>query len=413
MLHSFACKNFYSFKDKTEVSFVVGKNAPDSNIYFTTPSGTRLSKIGIVVGANASGKTHLLKVIPFIRWLIIDSFEHNPKHSIPAEPFAFNKKQKQPINSSVVFEVNKTKKIYTYSVSLIEERILEEELKVTSLQKEKKSTKQLFQRVWNKEKEKYEVKDSGFNFSKGIQNSMRQNASILGTAFRFNHPESKAIVDFWEQVNSNIEESGWGGDILNAFYRVKKFESSLQEYNKNETLKKQAEQFIKRFENRFSELHIEDHSDHLLVRSVYSFNDKTYNMKLKYESSGNKQVMSMLADVFNALNAKTADGTDKKNNSVLVVDEFDMSLHPELSEAILSLFKHSEINNNNAQIIFTTHNHLLLNEVDKYNIFIIQKNDKGESEAYRLDDVEGVRLDDNYFNKYIAGVYGGTPDIDA
>ena len=176
---------------------------------------------------NASGKTHLLKVVPFIKWLIIDAFEHNPKHSIPVEPFAFNKKQKQPINLSVVFEVNTTKKIYTYDVSLIKERVLEEKLKVTSLQKEKKSTKQLFHRAWDKEKEKYEIKDSGFNLSKGIQNSMRQNASVIGTAFRFNHAESKVIVDFWEQVNGNIGESGWGGDVLNALYRVKEFKSSL------------------------------------------------------------------------------------------------------------------------------------------------------------------------------------------
>ena len=200
--------------------------------------------------------------------------------------------------------------------------------------------------------------------------------------------------------------------FLMRFIGSKNSNPALQEYNKNETLKKQAEQFIKRFERNFSELHIEDHSDHLLVRSVYSFNGETYNIHLQYESSGNKQVMSMLADVFNALNAKTAEGVNKDNNSVLIIDEFDMSLHPDLSEAILNLFKHIEINNNNAQIIFTTHNHLLLNEVDKYNIFIVQKDDKGESEVYRLDDVEGVRLDDNYFNKYIAGVYGGTPDID-
>ena len=45
-------------------------------------------------------------------------------------------------------------------------------------------------------------------------------------------------------------------------------------------------------------------------------------------------------------------------------------------------------------------------------IFLVEKDSESfESEIYRLDDVDGVRNDENYFQKYMAGVYGATPKI--
>ena len=54
----------------------------------------------------------------------------------------------------------------------------------------------------------------------------------------------------------------------------------------------------------------------------------------------------------------------------------------------------------------------LMSDLSKYQIFLVEKNPECESEVYRLNDVEGVRSDDNLFKKYLAGSYGGVPDID-
>src|SRR3990167_11301397 len=106
MIHSFSCKNFYSFGDPATVSFVVNDNAPQNNGYFTAASGSRLSKVETIIGPNASGKTNLLKVLPFLKWLIIDSFNMKPEDPIAVQAFAFSDEKDQPTELSVVFEVD-------------------------------------------------------------------------------------------------------------------------------------------------------------------------------------------------------------------------------------------------------------------------------------------------------------------
>ena len=50
-------------------------------------------------------------------------------------------------------------------------------------------------------------------------------------------------------------------------------------------------------------------------------------------------------------------------------------------------------------------------QLDKQQIFLVEKNKQGISDGWRLDEMEGVRADDNYYAKYIAGTYGAVPDI--
>src|SRR3989338_6006391 len=127
MIHSFSCKNFYSFGESAEINFVVNDNAPENNGYFKTPSGIRLSKVETVIGSNASGKTNLLKILPFLKWLIIDSLvKSKPEDLITVQSFAFGEAKERPIELSVVFEING--KVYSYSIILHKQKILFEEL---------------------------------------------------------------------------------------------------------------------------------------------------------------------------------------------------------------------------------------------------------------------------------------------
>ena len=128
MIHSFSCKNFYSFNDLTTVNFTVNEKAPNNNGYFKADSGIRLSKIETVIGANASGKTNLLKILPFMKWLIADSFNVNPNAPLPVKSFMFGGQKNKPIELSADFEISGD--IFTYKFILNENKILSEELKV-------------------------------------------------------------------------------------------------------------------------------------------------------------------------------------------------------------------------------------------------------------------------------------------
>lgn len=184
MIHSFTCKNFYSFKEETTLSFVVNKNVSRNDGYFTTRSSTRLSKVETVIGPNASGKTNLLKILPFLKWLIIDSFNTKPEDPIVIQPFVFGKAKNKPSDLSVVFEIEGN--IYTYLFSLTKERILFEELRLSSFVNKKKSTRKIFSRTWNPKSNIYKFEGGKFGLPKGFENGdlLRKNASIVSAAAR-------------------------------------------------------------------------------------------------------------------------------------------------------------------------------------------------------------------------------------
>ena len=122
---------------------------------------------------------------------------------------------------------------------------------------------------------------------------------------------------------------------------------------------------------------------------------------MQYESSGTKQLFVLLKTILLVL----------LKGGVAVLDEFDVNLHPEMVLALFELFIQPETNPKNAQLLFSTHSHRILSNLDKYQIILTEKNDKGESESWRLDECSGVRADDNYYSKYIAGAYGAVPKL--
>ena len=135
---------------------------------------------------------------------------------------------------------------------------------------------------------------------------------------------------------------------------------------------------------------------------LHLFNGQSHKLPIQYESSGTKQLFTLLRSILKVLD----------QGGVAVLDELDANLHPEMVSALYELFVSPDTNPKNAQIIFSTHSHQILNELDKYQVVLVEKNENGSSEAWRLDEVSGVRADDNYYAKYVAGAYGAYPNID-
>ena len=388
------------------VDFTVNDNAPKDNGYFKTKSGTRLSKIEAVIGPNASGKTNLLKVLPFIKWFIVDSFKSDPDESIPIKSFAFTDKDKgDSIYLSVVFEIEK--KIYTYTLSLTAEKVLSEELKCASFIKQKKSSKKIFSRIWDEKEKEYILSDTNFNLPKGFEKTLRKNAGVISTAMQFAHDESCVIGSLWEQqVDTNIVEAGWIGDkmvsdqeevLLDIFDFYSKYE--------NKVIKKEMEKLIHRFDIDLSEIDIKKEGEEgdffFKAHSTRLIGNKKYKLPLNYESSGTKQLFVLLKSILTVI----------ENGGIAVIDEIDINLHPEIIIEIVDLFIHPETNPKNAQIFFSTHSHLLIQKLSKYQLILTEKDEYGISDAYRLDEVRGVRIDDNLYTKYLAGAYGAVPNF--
>ena len=403
MIHSFSCKNFYSFGESGEVSFVVNDNAPQNNGYFIATSGSRLSKVEAIIGPNASGKTNLLKVLPFLKWLIIDSFNMKPEDPIAVQPFAFSDENAQPTELSVVFEIDG--KEYNYSFVLNKQKILSEELAVTNFVNEKKGSKKLFTRTWNSTENRYNFEGENFELPKGFDNLLRLNASVIGTAARLNHKEGQDIAKFWQTLETNTAESGSMRDPLSQNTIPHWFEV-LMYYSENETLKKEAEKLLSRFDLGLNGINIDKKQGAngmttIEVQGLHEFNEQKKQLPIQYESAGTKQLFILLKTILQVL----------ERGGIAVLDEIDINLHPEIVLALFDLFIQPETNPKNAQLLLSTHSHLILSKLDKYQIVLVEKNENGASEAWRLDEVSGVRADENYYSKYIAGAYGAVPKI--
>ena len=123
---------------------------------------------------------------------------------------------------------------------------------------------------------------------------------------------------------------------------------------------------------------------------------------LNMESRGTAKLYSMLYPVLYVL----------KKGGILLVDEIESSLHPLLCERIILLFNNNNTNPHNAQLIFTTHNTLLMNPklLRRDQIYFIEKNKYGVSSMYSLYDINlDIRSNFNYLNNYLAGRFGAIP----
>ncbi len=100
-----------------------------------------------------------------------------------------------------------------------------------------------------------------------------------------------------------------------------------------------------------------------------------------------------------------------KAGGLAVIDEFESDLHPHMLEPILDLFASEVTNPNGAQLLFTCHAVEVLNVVHKSQVTLVEKDDRNESSAWRLDSVEGILSSDNFYAKYMAGAYGGVPHL--
>lgn len=409
MILNYSVKNFYSIGESgASVSFGVNGNAPKTDLYVSAGDiAGRVSLIETVIGANASGKTQLLKGLAFIQYLIVHSYSQGPKESILFEPHMGLSDIPSEISVSFVID----KRVFEYSLEFDAQKILMEELKELSRTTERVTAKTISSRKWNDKDERYIYKDGALGI--GSVNELRRNASMIASAMQKDSPASLAemISDYWSDcvmvhnlwLGGNREDNDAGDRLLQ-----KRLKALLNK--DNEALRVQVKEILQKYDIGF-----DDFSEQVVTLpndekfSIYYINHKfkgsEFLIKLPMESSGTKRLISTLTSIVSALLV------DK--GGIAIIDEIDAFLHPDIVEALVDLFIYPETNPNRAQLLFSTHNHRLLESFDKQQIILTEKNDEGKTESWRLDEVEGVKSTDNYYTKYITGAYGARPRIGA
>ena len=133
---------------------------------------------------------------------------------------------------------------------------------------------------------------------------------------------------------------------------------------------------------------------------------KSYELQFDDESDGTKKLIAALPVILLAL----------REGRLVIIDELDAKLHPKLLRYIISLFKNRRLNQNGAQLLFTSHDMATMKNTifRRDEIWFAAVNENHESEIYSLyeirrEDHERVNNTAAYDKQYLEGRYGADP----
>lgn len=395
MLHKYSFSNFQSFSQKIEIDFTSSRTTQSTDLVVKQKNGSYVSKVLMVIGSNASGKTSLIKPLAFINWFIAHSFSLKKEESLPFFPHKTMSDQ----STSFSFEREANGEIWRYSVTMTRQRVLNEMLEI--LDSKTKRFNYAFKRMWLEKTKKYEVKQRlQFDIPLELIRLLGENVSFLSWAKQYGNPLAEILLYEWE-CPTNLTVSGRESATIQNLSNVANY---LQNTPKQ---LEQVNKLLKSWDFGLSYIKIGEFIDVsgkpiLLPIGVHHAKNEEFELVFTSESHGTQSALLALIILLPALS----------NGNLIIFDELEANLHPHMIEPILRLFESIESNPNNAQLIFTSHSLEAMNLLQKSQIILVEKNQICESDAWRLDDIEGVRTDDNFYAKYMAGAYSAVPNIE-
>ncbi|HFV9277701.1 TPA: ATP/GTP-binding protein, partial [Enterobacter asburiae] len=176
---------------------------------------------------------------------------------------------------------------------------------------------------------------------------------------------------------------------------------------KNDLIFDFAKKIMMKFDPSIKNIYIakskdEDGNDSYKPWFSFEFDGEEDILGLNLQSSGTKSLYRQLGSYKVVLTL----------GGLLVLDEFDINLHPHILPHLLEFFLEEESNSANAQLIFTTHNTEILDFLGKHRTYLVNKNNT-ESYCYRLDEIPSdiLRNDRPISPAYNQGKIGGVPNL--
>lgn len=409
MLVQFSVENFMSINKKVVFSMLASSDKELSENLIEGKNEKYL-KSAVIYGANASGKTNILRAINAVILMIRNSNNMQPGMNLPLNPFKFNEDNiTKPSAFEFIMLIDNIK--YVYGFSADQNRIYEEYLYYYPNGRET----EIFERT---EVNNYHYTASE-NVLKDIVMKNMENKFLLATATTWNYEKTKPVFDFITNgINVLFDYEPLRGISFEQYYNDKSGELkdfSLKVFNAaeinidgynvsnveipEEQLSMMPPQLRAFFPKGTKSFNVT--TSHNIVDD--KGNERSINLDLGEESLGTQNMFILNPILLYVL----------KEGKVLIVDELDRSLHPFLVKYIVKLFNSEEYNKKGAQLIFNTHdtNLLSLNLFRRDQIWFTEKDyKKGATDLYPLDDFP-VRKTENIQKGYLNGRYGAIPFI--
>jgi AAA15 family ATPase/GTPase len=422
MLIQFSVRNFKTFKEKTTLSLIASNYDKETreteNVTNNEKYNLRVLKSAVIYGANASGKSKFIEALMFMRSFTITSSKESQKgDEISVEPFKLNSEsEKEPSEFEVLFDFKNV--MYRYGFEVDRNKIISEWL----YHKPKTKEVELFYRDF----QDFEIHSRSFKKGAlGVKEGLiRDNALLLSLAAQLNDSIAIEIIQWFKNLKtiSGLSESGYQGFTVSKTNNPEHKEKILKLLKAADLgiqdiklemldIEKLPKDMLKEMREKILKETKEDNaqfvSDILTSHKKYDVT-KNFIQNVNFsldddESSGTKKFFALTGPILDVI----------ENGYTLVIDELDSKLHPNLVCKIVSLFNSKELNPNNAQLIFNTHDTNLLDSglFRRDQIWFTEKDKYGEGRLYSLADFksEDVRKKEPFEDNYIRGKYGAVP----
>ena len=409
MLYRLEIENFFSIRDSQVLDLTIAPNVSDSEGRFAPlfpGSSLRAPKVVVLYGANASGKTTVLKALQFL----INFAKDSGQRTVPGfalERFNDEGSMSRPIKLAIelagvmdlspkrMSQVEDGQTVpwghYRYELELeVNEgmalRVANEALR------QKPEGKGKWQRVFERDIDGDVKGCSSFPISgfRHLLNTLRPNVSVISSFSMFQHPTATIFTDLLSAVFGNL---AWESANAN--------DQSVVNFLANEpSLVAELNRDLSRIDIGVDQMRIESGPNGPFP--MFRHEGLAVEMPWGLESHGTRTFIKL----FPLLALTLARG------GIAIVDEFDLMIHPLILPEILRWFYDRETRNpQDAQLWISCHSASLLDDLVKEEVAFCEKDRLGRTAIYSLMNVKSVRRDDNLYRKYLSGAYGAVPHL--
>lgn len=440
MLLRFNVENFLSFKDRTYFSMIPGKVRRHAN-HVVGPNYTndfRTLKTGIIYGPNASGKSNLIKAMAHAQEMILKPVKASA--NLAHNPFRLDSALRES-PSRFEFEIRTARRAYAYGFMMDASSIVEEWLYVIDSSKDE----EVFVRgghVAGRSSIEFRKSEKLDEFLQFTARGTPKNRLFLSECI-----ERNVVTEVPGEISSAIEDVyTWFKDTLSIVFPSTKYGGFEMVHDESKDL---FTKFLRVFDTGIDKLELvqvefpdglpdvprqvkddvmERIQDANVSRVMIAGSD---NLRFQVVNEGGEiqahKIMAVHHDEVGGIQHfdinEESDGTQRiidllpgllevlTEEKVYVVDEFDRSLHSDITTTFLdSFFKLT--NGRMSQLIVTTHETNLLDQdhVRKDEIWFTERCEGGSSRLYGLEEFK-PRFDKDIKRGYLAGRFGALPSI--
>jgi AAA15 family ATPase/GTPase len=402
MILEIRLSNFFSIKDEVVLDMRAGRSSSakayslQQNVF--PYKNEQILKSVALYGANASGKSNIIKAIRFCYNMVLSSHNYNENTKFAFSPFKFDGYPEQPSHFFIRFIADSVE--YRYSFSLTTDEILTEELYYYPSGRKAK----IFSRDETRGKEKNEIYSFGAVIRKPmdvVENTSRKTLYISRASQMDRDIAKKVFVFFYSKfryANLGADFGKFYNDNKDYLLKALKIaDSDIVNFSLEETEQMRKEIKVDFAKNQAT---LQDALKKELTFKTYHNIDENVPFDMNEESEGTQALFRNLPCIIDVV----------RNNKILFIDEIERSLHIKIIEYIIELFHAST----SAQVIYTTHNTRLLNlnKLRKDQIYFVNKRENGSSDLYSLFDYKDFRDTMDVEKAYLQGRFDAIPYID-